>query len=75
MKVELIQKGEFKKEIEYPCLMQFKDEEKPFIVFFISDSEGMVVGDSKDYMNGHYCDYWRISDFTPYEGKVVLEND
>ena len=75
MKVELIQKGEFKKEIEYPCLMQFKDEEKPFIVFFIGDSEGIVVGDCKEYSNGHYCDYWRISDFTPYEGKVILQND
>ena len=75
MKVELIQKEEIKKEIKYPCLMQYKDEERTFIVFFISDSEGVVVGDCKDYNNGHYCDYWRMSEFIPYEGKVILEND
>ena len=75
MKVELIQKEEIEKEIKYPCLMQYKDEEKPFIVFFIGDSEGIVIGDCKEYSNGHYCDYWRMSDFITYEGKVFLEND
>jgi len=55
--------------------MQYKDEERTFIVFFISDSEGMVVGDSKDYDNGHYCDRWKMSDFIPYKGKIILEND
>ena len=75
MKVELIQKEEAKKEIKYPCLMQCKDEGHEFIVFFISDSEGVVVGDCRDYDNGHYCDRWSMSDFTPYEGKVILQND
>ena len=75
MKVELIQKEEIKKEIVYPCLMQCKDKEKAFIVFFIGDSEGFVVGDCKNYSNGHYCDYWCMSEFIPYKGKVVLEND
>ena len=75
MKVELIQKEEIKKGIKYPCLMQYKDEEETFIVFFISDSEGIVVGDCKEYSNGFYSSFWIISDFTPYEGKVVLEND
>lgn len=75
MKVELIQKEEIKKEIKYPCLMQYKYEGNEFIVFFISDSEGVVVGDCKDYNNGHYCDYWCMREFIPYEGKVVLEND
>ena len=75
MKVELIQKEEIKKEIKYPCLMQYKDKEKPFIVFFIGDSEGFVVGDCKKYSNGHHSRFWRMSDFTPYEGKVILQND
>ena len=75
MKVELIQKEEIKKEIKYPCLMQYKDEEDMFIVFFIFESEGMVVGSCKNYSNGHYSRRWRMSDFIPYKGKVVLEND
>ena len=75
MKVELIQKGEFKKEIEYPCLMQYKDEEEIFIVFFISESVGFVVGECKSYGNGFYASCWGMSDFTPYEGKVILQND
>ena len=75
MKVELFQKEEIKKGIKYPCLMQFKDEEETFIVFFISDSVGFVVGDCKSYGNGFYASCWVMGDFTPYEGKVVLEND
>ena len=75
MKVELIQKEEIKKEIKYPCLMQYKDEGHEIIVFFIFESEGVVVGDCRDYDNGHYCDRWKMSDFIPYEGKVILEND
>ena len=75
MKVELIQEEEGKEENKYPCLMKCKDEGHEFIVFFISDSEGVVVGDCKDYDNGHYCARWKMSDFIPYEGKVVLEND
>ena len=75
MKVELIKEEKDKKEINYPFLMQYKDEGNEFIVFFISDSEGVVVGDCKDYNNGHYCDYWCMSEFIPYEGKVILEND
>ena len=75
MKVELIQKEEIKKEIKYPCLMQYKDEEETIIVFFISDSEGMVVGECKSYGNGFYASCWSVGDFTPYEGKVILQND
>ena len=75
MKVELIQKEEIKKEIKYPCLMQYKDEEETIIVFFISESVGMVVGECKSYGNVFYASCWCMSDFTPYEGKVVLEND
>ena len=75
MKVELIQKEEINKEIKYPCLMQYKDEEETFIVFFIGDSEGIVVGKSQTYKNGEYHDNWIMSDFTPYEGKVILQND
>ena len=75
MKVELIQKEEIKKEIKYPCLMQYKDEEETFIVFFIGDSEGIVVGYSKEYSNGFYSNCWVMGDFTPYEGKVILKND
>ncbi len=75
MKVELIQKEEIKKEIKYPCLMQYKDEEDPFIVLFICDSSGVVIGSGKHYTNGLYSDYWNINAFYPYKGKVVLEND
>ena len=71
MKVELIKK----EEIKYPCLMQYKDEEETIIVFFISESVGMVVGECKSYDNGHYCDRWKMSDFIPYKGKIILEND
>ena len=46
-----------------------------FIVFFIFESEGMVVGSCKNYSNGHYSRRWKMSDFTPYEGKVILQND
>lgn len=77
MKVELIQKEEIKKEIVYPCLMQYigKGNWKPFIVFFLGDSIGVTIGASDCYMNGEYHDHWKMSDFVPYEGKVVLEND
>ena len=75
MKVELIKEEEIKKDIQYPCLMQYKGEGNEFIVFFISDSEGVVVGDCKDYNNGHYSSRWKMSGFTPYEGKVILQND
>ena len=75
MKVELIQKEEIKKEIKYPCLMQYKDEDETFIVFFIDESVGIVVCDCKKYSNGHHSRFWRMSDFTPYEGKVILQND
>ena len=75
MKVELIQEEEDEKDINYPCLMQFKDEEETFIVFFISESVGFVVGECKSYCNGFYASRWRMSDFIPYKGKVVLEND
>ena len=75
MKVELIKEEEIKKDIQYPCLMQYKDEEDMFIVFFICDSTGVVVGSGKHYTNGDYSDYWKMSCFMPYKGKVVLEND
>ena len=71
MKVELIQKEKIKKEINYPCLMQYKDEDETFIVFFISESVGFVVGECKSYGNVFYA----RSNFTPYEGKVILQND
>ena len=77
MKVELIQKEEIKKEIKYPCLMKYEGNGywKPFIVFFIGQSKGIVIGKSQIFNNGEYRDDWRMGDFIPYEGKVVLEND
>lgn len=75
MKVEFIQEEEDKKEIKYPCLMQYKDEDDPYIVLFIGYSDGIVVGSGKYYNNGKYSNRWNIDAFTPYKGKVVLEND
>lgn len=75
MKVEIIKKEETEKEIEYPCLMQYKDENDPYIVFFIGYSDGFVIFGGKHYIDGEYSDNWKMSDFVPYKGKVVLEND
>ena len=71
MKVELIKEEKDKKEINYPCLMQYNKEGDPFVVLFIGKSKGVVVSDCTCC----YVDYWDMSDFIPYKGKVVLEND
>ena len=55
--------------------MQYKDEEDAFIVFFIGYSDGFVIFGGKHYIDGEYSDNWKMSDFVPYKGKVVLEND
>ena len=77
MKVELIQEEEDEKDINYPCLMGYKSDGclEPFIVLFIEESKGIVIGDSQDFKNGEYYEDWRMSCFMPYNGKVVLEND
>ena len=77
MKVELIQEEEIKNEINYPCLMEYESDGcfDPFIVLFIGESKGLVIGDSQDFKNGEYYENWRMSCFMPYNGKVVLEND
>ena len=73
MKVELIQKE--MEDIKYPCLMV--SEKTGCIVLFEEDSCGVVVNSDNSLVHaiGYYSKYWKMSDFIPYKGKVILQND
>lgn len=57
-------------EPEYPCLMIHKDGG---IVLFYNRFGGTVVNRVEPILGYHRSD-WVMGDFTPYTGKVTLEN-
>lgn len=71
MKVELIE-TQREKEITYPCLMISR--EKAVVLFYRRD-EGVCLKHSILEEIGKYADYWDITQFKPFTGKVVLSNE
>lgn len=75
MKVELIKNEETEKEIEYPCLMVH--ENNGCVILFESEGFGVVVNPDKHlvYAIGYYSKDWKMSCFSEFKGKVILQND
>ena len=60
------------KEIDYPKLMI--SIHSPCIVLFIDDSIGFVVMGSNAYDLGQYYDCWKMEEFIPFNGELILKN-
>lgn len=72
MKTDLVQTEETN---DYPLL---KISEKGNIVLFIKPKTGVFITNTKGnnyYRTGSYSDTWNEPLFTPFKGKVELEND
>lgn len=65
-----------KKNIEFPCLMEYKDGD--FVVMFYDKTQGAVVWSEYDvYPVGYYGRNWNdinCSNWIPYEGSITLKN-
>lgn len=72
MKSEIIQEQPEDTAIEYPCLMQFREE---FVVLFSASKHGTVLKGNENYVVGYYSKAWCMPDFELFKGKLVLSND
>ncbi len=65
-----------KPESSYPVIKQYTDIKTTYCVLFTSHRTGMVVNsDDEIYSTGEYSDSWLESSFTPFNGKITLENE
>lgn len=71
MKVEVI-KEEKKTEREYPYLAKAMSG---LVVLFSKPNTGTVLSPDSAWNVGEYNKFWKESNFTPLEGKVILQND
>lgn len=77
MKIEVIEKTE-EKEIKYPCLMISKDKSELIFATYNAGNciAGIVLDCSMSFFKvGYYTNEWTASNFAPFNGKVILEND
>jgi len=55
----------------FPC---YGVEKHGFIVLFSESGKGMVVADPNDsYCIGYYSEDWNMRGFTPFKGKITIE--
>jgi hypothetical protein len=59
--------------IKYPCLMI--GSRTGVIVLFNNYGEGTVVNETEYHDTGYASEDWDMSQFTPYNGTVTLQND
>lgn len=65
------------REFEFPCLMQaYAEDGGEVIVLFYKKGEGTTVYSTDSTRKlGRYDNDWSFSEFSPYTGKITLEND
>lgn len=74
MKVKVEEKAKVDEELIYPLLMESKVTNS--IVLMFSYGNGIkIYGDEKKYGVGALDNTWVMDNFTPFKGKITLEND
>lgn len=74
MKITYETPSETEKEPIYPCLMQSKAD-PALVVWFTHPRIGMVVRAGLSFMTGFHSKDWNDAAWTPFKGKITLEND
>lgn len=59
----------------YPYIGITGDADTEIIVLFERHDEGTVIYSVGLYPIGHYSTFWVEDTFTPYDGKITLENE
>jgi len=74
MKVEVINKVDYKEEKTFPKLMA---TEKGKVVLFYEHAKGVLLAQdaNKKQPVGHYSSSWYMGAFADFEGSITLSND
>jgi len=75
MKSEIVMNAEDQKERTYPWIGESIKEK--MLVLFTGEKAGVVINKGKQEFWGIGCqiDYWEMSCFKEFKGKVLLSND
>ena len=75
MKSKIKRRNSKNKELPFPRLMEGENTEG-LVVLFTGMGTGSVVnvGGQNNYMFGYLSDTWTMSNFSDFDGKVILKN-
>lgn len=76
MESKIIIKEKQQQGLSYPCLKQYSLGEIYFIVLFTSSGSGIIIYSNDNIRPvGEYSQSWLESEFTLFDGQVVLSNN